>query len=202
MPAFLSRLLRPFSQQTRSLTAPAEGSVPANASSAVFAAGCFWGVEHAFRQRFGSGRGLIDAKVGYCGGASKSPSYRAVCSGSTGHAEALKVEFDPAVVGYRELVEFFFKMHDPTTKDAQGPDRGSQYRSAIFVKGEEQKAAAEDVKARVNKEWWKERVATTVEELSEWYDAEKYHQLYLDKNPSGYECPSHYVRKFPELSKD
>jgi len=175
--------------------------MPPNAQLATFAAGCFWGVEHLFRKQYAN-NGLIDARVGYIGGLSSSPTYRAVCSGGTGHAEALQMSFDPDKVSYRALVEFFFKMHDPTTKDRQGPDTGSQYRSAIFVHSEEQKRVAEDVRDKVAKEWWKQgKVVTEIVNAGEWWDAETYHQLYLDKNPGGYECPSHYLRKFPPLSE-
>jgi len=176
-------------------------NMPPNAQLATFAAGCFWGVEHLFRKQYAN-NGLIDARVGYIGGLSSSPTYRAVCSGGTGHAEALQMSFDPDKVSYRALVEFFFKMHDPTTKDRQGPDTGSQYRSAIFVHSEEQKRVAEDVRDKVAKEWWKQgKVVTEIVNAGEWWDAETYHQLYLDKNPGGYECPSHYLRKFPPLSE-
>jgi len=117
-------------------------------------------------------------------------------------AEALQVHFDPAQVTYRELLEFFYRMHDPTTADAQGPDRGSQYRSAIFYHSPEQESIARDVTARVAKEWWtRGKVVTEILPAGQWWDAEEYHQLYLDRNPGGYECPSHFLRKFPELSK-
>ena len=117
-------------------------------------------------------------------------------------AEALQITFDPSVVTYRQLIEFFYKMHDPTTKDQQGADRGSQYRSAIFYDGPEQEKVAKDVTAKVAKEWWKNgSVSTEVAPIGTWYDAETYHQKYLDKNPSGYECPSHFLRAFPPLSE-
>jgi peptide-methionine (S)-S-oxide reductase len=223
MPNFLTRLFRPLSTSTRmSLTENSNVSIPANAQKATVAAGCFWGVEHVYRRHFEK-KGLLDAKVGYCGGDTKSPSYRAVCGGKTGRtfpsplsslpslppmltcpadAEALQITFDPSVVSYRQLIEFFYKMHDPMTKDQQGPDRGSQYRSAIFYDGPEQEQVAKDVTAKVAKEWWKQGpVATELAPIGTWYDAETYHQLYLDKNPSGYECPSHFLRAFPPLSE-
>jgi peptide-methionine (S)-S-oxide reductase len=106
-------------------------------------------------------------------------------------AEALQVVFDPKQVTYRQLLEFFYKMHDPTTKDQQGPDTGSQYRSGIFYHDEEQEKIARDVTDKVGKEWWKKgKVVTEILPAGEWWDAETYHQLYLDKNPGGYECPS------------
>lgn len=180
----------------------ATSSLPDGAQRATVAAGCFWGVEHMFRKAFGNGQGLLDAKVGYIGGDTKNPSYRAVCAGRTGHAEALQVVYDPSRVTYRELLEFFFKMHDPTTKDRQGPDTGSQYRSAIFYHDPEQEKTARTVTEKVQAEWWKwGKVVTEIIPAGEWYDAETYHQLYLDKNPYGYECPSHYLRNFPPLSE-
>jgi peptide-methionine (S)-S-oxide reductase len=175
---------------------------PAGSQTAIFAAGCFWGVEHMFRKQFSPAEtgGLYDARVGYIGGATSSPGYRAVCSGETGHAEAVKLTYNPEKVSFKELCEFFFKMHDPTTKDRQGPDRGSQYRSGIFYVDDEQKKVAEDIKEKVGKKWWtKGTVVTEVIKAGQWWDAETYHQLYLDKNPGGYECPSHYLRKFPPL---
>ena len=116
-------------------------------------------------------------------------------------AEALQVVYDPERVSYRSLLEFFYKMHDPTTANRQGPDTGSQYRSAIFFHDADQEKVAKDVTDKVNKEWWKGKVVTEVLPAGKWYDAESYHQLYLDNNPSGYECPSHFLRKFPALSE-
>ncbi|PSN65142.1 peptide methionine sulfoxide reductase msrB/msrA [Corynespora cassiicola Philippines] len=182
-------------------TAPAPPmSVPDGAQKATVAAGCFWGVEHLYRKHFGT-KGLLDARVGYIGGDTDSPSYRAVCSGSTGHAEALQVVYDPSQVSYRTLLEFFYKMHDPTTANRQGPDVGSQYRSAIFYHDDEQQKIAKDITSKVDKEWWKGGVKTEVLPAGQWWDAETYHQLYLDKNPAGYECPSHFLRNFPPLSE-
>ncbi|KAF2458414.1 peptide methionine sulfoxide reductase [Lineolata rhizophorae] len=201
MPNLLSRLFRPFT--TGALRFGPEGTAmaqPVGSQVATVAAGCFWGVEHMYRREFGSERGLLDARVGYIGGDTKNPSYRSVCSGGTGHAEALQVVFDPEKVTYRQLLEFFYKMHDPTTPNMQGPDIGSQYRSAIFYHDDEQAQIAKDVTDKVNKEWWKGKITTEIIPAGEWYDAETYHQLYLDKNPGGYECPSHFLRKFPPLS--
>ncbi|KAJ5156191.1 Peptide methionine sulfoxide reductase [Penicillium capsulatum] len=165
---------------------------------ATVAAGCFWGVEHLFRKHFGSGKGLLDAKVGYSGGQTSSPSYRAVCSGNTGHAEALQMTFDPSIVTYQQLLEFFYRMHDATTLNRQGPDVGTQYRSVIFTHGDEQQKIAESVTDKVSKQWFKQPVSTEVVPAGQWWDAEEYHQLYLNKNPAGYECPAQYVA--PELS--
>jgi len=205
MPSFISRLLRPFSARSFLSLTPeslAAQNFPDSAQIATVAAGCFWGVEHLFRKHWGNGRGLLDAKVGYCGGDTNSPTYRSVCIGRTGHAEALQIIFDPAIVTYRELLEFFYRMHDPTTLNRQGADTGTQYRSAIFTHNEEQQQIAESVTQKVSKEWWKNRPLTTVvSPAGAWWDAEDYHQLYLDNNPGGYECPAHFVRNFPPLSQ-
>jgi len=173
-------------------------STPEGAEKATVAAGCFWGVEHMYRKAF-DGKGLYDAKVGYIGGDSKNPSYRSVCSGSSGHAEALQITYDPTQITYQALIEFLYRMHDPTTPNSQGPDRGSQYRSGIFYHSPEQKRIAEEVTKKVDEQWWKGKVCTQILEAGEWWDAEDYHQRYLEGNPSGYECPSHFLRKFPDL---
>lgn len=115
-------------------------------------------------------------------------------------AEALQVVFDPAQVSYRSLIEYFYRMHDPTTANRQGPDTGSQYRSGIFYHSPEQKEIAEDVTKKANDQWYKGKIVTEVLEAGQWWDAESYHQEYLHHNPSGYECPSHFLRKFPELT--
>lgn len=115
-------------------------------------------------------------------------------------AEALQIHYDPAKITYTQLLEFFYKMHDPTTSNRQGPDAGSQYRSGIFYHGAEQESIAREVTKKVNEQWWKGKVVTEILPAGEWWDAETYHQKYLEKNPSGYECPSHFLRKFPALS--
>ena len=109
--------------------------------------------------------------------------------------------FDPSLLPYTRLLEFFYRMHDPTTPNRQGMDAGTQYRSAIFTHSAEQKREAEEVTAKVAEQWWKGsgKVCTEILEAGHWWDAEQYHQLYLRNNPGGYECPAHYVRKFPEL---
>ncbi|OAA55244.1 Peptide methionine sulfoxide reductase MsrA [Niveomyces insectorum RCEF 264] len=179
-------------------SAAAAANIPATAQKATVAAGCFWGVEHEYRKHFG-GKGLYDARVGYIGGDAQNPSYRAVCSGQTGHAEATQITFDPARISYRQLIEFFYRMHDPTTKNQQGNDRGTQYRSGIFYHDEEQAAIARDVTAKANEQWWHGRIVTEILPAGQWWDAEDYHQLYLEKNPSGYVCASHHLRPFPDL---
>ncbi|KAL8713331.1 MAG: hypothetical protein Q9220_002530 [cf. Caloplaca sp. 1 TL-2023] len=203
MPSFLSRFFRPFTSSSAMGLGPAEGgaaNIPDSAQKCTVAAGCFWGVEHLFRKNFGE-KGLYDARVGYIGGDTNSPSYRAVCTGRTGHAEALQMTFDPSRVSYTTLLEFFYKMHDPTTKDRQGGDTGTQYRSAVFYHSSEQEQMAKEVTEKAQQQWWKERkISTEILEAGEWWDAEAYHQLYLHKNPGGYECPAHYVRSFPPLT--
>lgn len=108
-------------------------------------------------------------------------------------AEAVELTFDPSTVTYRSLLEFFYRMHDPTTANRQGPDIGTQYRSAIFTHGEEQEKTAREVSEKVSKEWYKQPLSTAIVPAAQWWDAEEYHQLYLDKNPGGYECPAQYV---------
>ncbi|KAK1075517.1 Peptide methionine sulfoxide reductase [Friedmanniomyces endolithicus] len=203
MTSLFQRLTRPFTSTTMRFTPEQSAqlsTVPEGAQKATLAAGCFWGIEHMYRKDFG-GRGLLDARVGYIGGDAKSPTYRAACSGRTGHAEACQIVFNPDELSYRTIIEYFYKMHDPTTSNRQGPDVGSQYRSGIFYHDEEQKKIAEEVTKKANEQWWKNGIKTEILDATkaEWWDAEKYHQLYLDNNPGGYECPSHYVRKFPEL---
>lgn len=114
-------------------------------------------------------------------------------------AEATQIVYDPNRITYRQLLEFFYRMHDPTTPNQQGPDRGSQYRSAVFFHDPEQERVAREVTKKVSEQWWGGKVVTEILPAGQWWDAEEYHQLYLDKNPSGYECPSHFLRTFPDL---
>ncbi|KAI0076870.1 peptide methionine sulfoxide reductase [Panus rudis PR-1116 ss-1] len=165
---------------------------------ATFAAGCFWGVEHIFLKHYpiSQNKGILRTRVGYTGGKeeAKNPDYRTVCTGTTDHAEALRIEFDPSIVKYDELVEFFYRSHDPTTVNRQGADTGTQYRSAIFYHTPEQKAIAERVTEEVQKKHFDpvgKKIATQIVPAGPWYDAEEYHQEYLHKNPSGYQCPTH-----------
>lgn len=143
---------------------------------ATFAAGCFWGVEAAFRRT----RGVRSTLVGYTGGATENPDYKAVCTGRTGHAEAVKVEFAPEEISYGELLEVFWEEHNPTQRNRQGFDIGTQYRSAIFTHGPEQEAEASASKEKVQ-ERYRKRVVTEIEPASEFYEAEDYHQRYLEK---------------------
>ncbi|KAK9380842.1 peptide methionine sulfoxide reductase MsrA [Kockiozyma suomiensis] len=173
-------------------------AVPDGAEVATIAAGCFWGVEHIYRKHFADGKGLLDCRVGYSGGSVKSPSYREVCGAQTGHAEALQIVFDPKIVSYDTLLDFFFRMHDPTQFNQQGPDRGPQYRSVIFYHSDEQKNTAEEVKERLQKSFYPgSPIATQIVPIETFWDAETYHQLYLHKNPYGYECPTHFLRTTP-----
>ena len=144
---------------------------------AIFGAGCFWGVEAEFRKV----DGVVEATVGYSGGATKSPTYKDVCSGATGHAEVVEVEYDPSKVSYEELLEIFWKNHDPTTPNRQGWDVGTQYRSAIFYHSPEQKVAAQASKEKAQ-ERFKKPIVTEITSASEFYRAEEYHQRYFEKN--------------------
>ena len=146
--------------------------------TAYFAGGCFWGIEHYFQQ----GPGVINAQSGYMNGALANPDYRAVCTGDTGHAEAVRVTFDPSAVTYERLLQAFFDMHDPTQVNRQGPDYGTQYRSGIFTVNDEQATAAKAFIAKLNAASRFDRpIATEVEPAAEFHLAEDYHQNYIDK---------------------
>ena len=148
------------------------------ARKATFAAGCFWGVEAAFREV----EGVVSTSVGYTGGSTENPTYEEVCTDRTGHAEAVEVVYDPEVVSYDELLDFFWSIHDPTTKNRQGPDVGSQYRSAIFYHTPQQEAAARASKARLQQSGKHRRpVVTEIAPASTFWRAEEYHQRYLEK---------------------
>jgi peptide-methionine (S)-S-oxide reductase len=145
---------------------------------ATFAAGCFWGIEEAFRQV----KGVVGTAVGYSGGHFESPTYEQVCTSETGHAEAVRVIFDPKVVSYESLLNIFWKIHDPTTKDRQGPDVGQQYRSVIFYHNDEQKAAAFASKEKLEKSRiFRNPIVTEIVPISAFYMAEDYHQQYYGK---------------------
>jgi peptide-methionine (S)-S-oxide reductase len=148
-------------------------------AKATFAAGCFWGVESMFRQV----EGVQDSAVGYTGGQTADPTYTDVCSGRTGHAEAVEVTFDPARVSYDRLLDVFWTGHDPTTLNRQGPDRGSQYRSAVYYHDEAQRAAAEASKNRWNQTGrFRGPIVTEITPASTFYRAEEYHQRYNEKH--------------------
>ena len=148
-------------------------------AKATFGAGCFWGVETAFRRI----EGVTDAAVGYSGGHKENPSYREVCSGGTGHAEVVEVEYDPAQVSYEALLDAFWEMHDSTQLNRQGPDIGDQYRSVIYFHSPEQREQALSSKERLDASGELSRpVATVIEEAPSFWRAEEYHQRYLEKN--------------------
>lgn len=150
--------------------------------TAIFAAGCFWGVEETFREL----PGVISTEVGYTGGHTEHPTYEQVCSDLTGHAEALKIVFDPQIVSYEKLLDVFFRNHNPTTVNQQGPDFGSQYRSAIFSTTPAQQKAAEAAKEKEGTSGtWKRPVVTEITKATAFYSAEDYHQKYLMKRGLG-----------------
>jgi len=145
---------------------------------ATFGAGCFWGVEVTFRQV----PGVLDAVAGYAGGTLANPSYQDVCTGRTGHAEVVEVTYDPARVSYDDLLDVFFTRHDPTTLNRQGPDHGTQYRSAVFYHDDEQRRTAEAARERWNRSGrWQRPIVTEITPASTFYRAEEYHQRYLEK---------------------
>jgi len=145
---------------------------------ATFAAGCFWGVEHTFRQL----EGVTKTQVGYIGGSSDQPTYEQVCSGQTGHAEAVEIEYDADKITYTKLLGVFWGLHDPTTKDRQGPDVGSQYRSAIFPHNDTQKTQAEISKKTLDESGrFGDPIVTQIEPLATFWSAETYHQQYFEK---------------------
>ncbi|MDO8813020.1 MAG: peptide-methionine (S)-S-oxide reductase MsrA [Gallionella sp.] len=158
--------------------------------TAYLSGGCFWGMEELVRQI----PGVLATEAGYTGGGTPDATYEQVKIGTTGHAESLKIVFDSGQLTYRHLLFEFFRMHNPTTRNQQGNDIGTQYRSAIFYLGEEQKHTAEEVIRTVDASGdWKARIVTEVVPFKEFYRAEEYHQKYLVKHPRGYTC--HYIRR-------
>jgi len=145
---------------------------------AIFGAGCFWGVESAFRGL----DGVVDVAVGYAGGTVDQPTYRMVCSGKSGHAEVVRVEYDPSRVSFEKLLELFWQIHDPTTLNRQGPDIGTQYRSVIFYSDDRERAAAEESKRRLDESGKLRRpIVTQIVPAAEFFPAEDYHQRYYEK---------------------
>lgn len=169
---------------------------------ATFAGGCFWCTEAIFDQV----KGVISVESGYSGGFVKNPSYREVTRGSTGHAESIQVTYDPSVISYLELLEIFFKTHDPTTLNRQGADVGTQYRSAIFYHNDEQRKMAEDIIKELNNEQiWRDPIVTEVTAYTNFYKAEDYHQEYFANNPQQGYCRiviQPKVEKFEKIFKD
>ncbi len=154
--------------------------------TATFAAGCFWGVESVFKAL----NGVLSTEVGYTGGQAENPSYELVCTGQTGHAEAVRIEFDPQTISFEDLLETFWNSHDPTTVNRQGPDVGSQYRSAIFYHDEQKKEAAEKSIAVLDAaDSFDNPIVTEIQPADEFWPAEEYHQDYFAKNPLAAHCP-------------
>jgi len=155
----------------------------------VLAGGCFWGLEELIRQQ----KGVINTEVGYAGGNVENPTYE----NHEGHAEAVEIEYDSEKTSYKELLDFFFRVHNPTTLNKQGNDIGSSYRSAIFYNSDEEKKKAEDFIKIVNDSGrWNDKVVTSLEPFDKFYKAEDYHQDYLQKNPSGYTCHAIYFDSY------
>lgn len=168
----------------------------------TLAAGCFWGVERIFKKEFGH-RGIVDIKVGYANGNShvREVTYEMVCTQETDFVEAVQISYEPLEVSSKELIDIFFRMHDPTTLNAQGPDVGTQYRSAILLHANDDADVALTSKTESQAVWYPHHsIATIIEPIQIWHDAEDYHQSYLEKNPGGYECPLHFVRTKPKLA--
>jgi peptide-methionine (S)-S-oxide reductase len=164
---------------------------------AILAGGCFWCTEAVFNEL----EGVESVESGYIGGADANPSYEAVCGGNTGHAEAIRIVYDPAVIGYADLLDIFFHTHDPTTLNRQGGDRGTQYRSALFPLSDDQRAEALAAIVR-NQLVWDEPIVTSIEAASAWYPAEAYHQRYFEKNgtANGY-CAAVVAPKLAKFRK-
>ncbi len=166
-----------------------DGDSPREWEVATLAGGCFWGMEEVLRQL----PGVIDTEVGYTGGTVAYPTYDQVKTGTTGHAEAVQVVFDPRRLPYAELLRWFFRVHDPTTVDRQGPDVGSQYRSVIFVHDERQRKIAEQVRDEIARSGkWSRPIVTEIVPAGPFWPAEEEHQDYLRKHPGGYSC--HFPR--------
>ena len=183
----------PLESTQNACASPPPGQAPgcqATLETVVLAGGCFWGMEEILR----AVPGVLETEVGYAGGTTASPTYEQVKTGRTGHAESVRITFDPAKLTFAELLEqWFFRMHDPTTKNRQGNDVGTQYRSAIFVTSPAQRTVAESVKAKVERSGkWKAPLATEIVDAGPFTPAEGYHQDYLQKHPGGYTC--HWMR--------
>ena len=158
-------------------------------ATATLAGGCFWGMEDLFRVQ----EGVLDVEAGYTGGSIQDPTYGQVKTGETGHAEAIRVTFDEQRTSFEALLRFFFRMHDPTMLNSQGEDWGTQYRSAIFVHGADQRRTAEKIIDEVETSgFWPAPIVTEIVDAGPWWKAEEYHQKYLEKHPDGYNC--HWVR--------
>jgi peptide-methionine (S)-S-oxide reductase len=169
-----------------------------NAQKATLAGGCFWCLEAVFDEV----KGVYSVESGYAGGQVENPSYQAVCSGMTDHAEVVQIQFNPEILSYRDILHIFFAIHDPTTLNRQGVDTGSQYRSAIFYHEEDQKALAEQVVAELeSQKIWDNPIVTTIEKLDRFYPAEAYHQEYFARNPSQPYCQAVVAPKVAKFRK-
>lgn len=174
--------------------------------TATFGAGCFWCVEAIFQNL----KGVYSVESGYSGGTMEDPTYEQVCTGTTGHAEVARITFDPNVISFETLLNVFYRTHDPTTKDRQGADVGTQYRSAVFYNSEAQKETAERVKAEVEAAGvWSDPIVTEISPISNYYKAEDYHQDYYNNNPNKGYCSAviypklkKFYEQFPDLIKD
>jgi methionine-S-sulfoxide reductase len=187
---YLFVLLALLSLPAHALTKGANMAIGTEKQTAYLAGGCFWGMEELVRQI----PGVLETEVGYAGGNSPDATYEQVKTGRTGHAESLKVVFDPKRLTYRHLLFEFFRMHDPTTRNRQGNDIGTQYRSAIFYISAVQQRTAQEVIRTVDASGeWQAKVVTEVVPFKEFYRAEDYHQKYLVKHPHGYTC--HFIRR-------
>jgi len=190
LPGLLSIALSCTSQKSNDeaiTKAPARditSSQTMNTEIATFGAGCFWCVEAVFQEL----KGVIKVESGYMGGTNPNPTYKEVCTGTTGHAEVTRITFDPAVISYEELLEVLWTTHDPTTLNRQGPDAGTQYRSAIFYENDEQKMKAEKSKAEVAPTIWDQTIVTQIVPAETFYKAEDYHQEYYANNPNAGYC--------------
>lgn len=167
----------------------------------TLAAGCFWGVEKVFKKQF-TGKGLVDVRVGYANGNPdvNGVTYKRVCVGDTQFAEAIQLSYEPSQLSLAEILDIFFRMHDPTTLNQQGGDTGTQYRSVIMTHDDADFKVAEEIKQKMQKEFYPNHtIVTYIEPIKIWHEAEDYHQEYLQKNPTGYECPSHFIRTKPKV---
>lgn len=170
---------------------------PGKVETATFAGGCFWCTEAIFKRL----KGVESVISGYSGGKVENPTYEEVCSGTTGHAEAIQIEFDSKTISYEKLLEVFFKLHDPTTLNKQGNDVGSQYRSAIFYHNEEQRKLAEKIKSKMQK-IYEDKIVTEIVPFSDFYKAEGYHQNYFESNKNAPYCQVVIDPKIQKLYKE
>lgn len=172
--------------------------IQAKKSYITLGAGCFWCVEAVYDQL----KGVTSVESGYMGGSVKNPSYKEVCTGNTGHAEVVRIEFDPAVITLQEILEVFFQMHDPTTLNRQGADEGTQYRSAIFYESDEQKVIALNVKRQLNiAKVWQNSIVTEISPATTFYKAEAYHQDYYELNRTNPYCSMVITPKLEKFKK-